>query len=328
MRQLPATTVFDRAELRALGWSDSAIGRAGQSGKLVALRRGQFTRPGIASLNAPIKWDERDRRDITNALAASRTCSGSAISHVTALLMHDLPVLDRRSDRPDLTVPPGRVSGLSAANLHRAALPPGDVVIKHGAMVTSVARTIVDCARSTSTLAAVTAADAALHRHLTTWSELDDVLLRCWNWPGIRRAAHAIDLADARSESALESISRVVLHRLRLPIPTLQAELGDAAGRFIGRVDFYWDEYGVVGEADGAGKYGLSPTSLIEEKQRQEQLEDLGVIFVRWGWDAPTKQPQELRRRLNRAFDRGAARSGRDRDWSFTSPAADRRAPS
>jgi hypothetical protein len=320
MRELPATTVFDRTEVRALGWSDSAIGRAVRSGKLVALRRGQFTRPGsLAPDAAADRWTERTRREITAALAAARACSGSAISHESGLLTHDLPVLFRRSDQPSLTVPPGRYSTLSAANLHRAALPPCDVVMKYGVPVTSVARTIVDCARSTSTLAAVAAADAALHLHLTTRSELDDVLLRCWNWPGIRRAAHVIELADPRAESALESISRVILRRLHVPKPTLQAELGDARGGFIGRVDFYSDEFGVVGEADGAGKYDRSPTSLVREKERQEKLEDLGVVFVRWGWDAPTQHPQDLRRRLFRAFQRAAERSGRGRDWTSAS---------
>jgi hypothetical protein len=328
MRPLPTATIFSRADARALGWSDSAIGRAVQGGKLVALRRGQLTRPDIRPAGPPANgWIERDHREIANALAASRSCNGSAISHETAMLMHHLPVLDRRSDRPSLTVPPGRVSAMSAVNLHRATLPTRDLVFMHNAMVTSVARTLVDYARSTSLLAGVTAVDAALHLHLTTRSELDHVLLRCWNWPGIRRAMHAIDRADARSESVLESISRVVLQRLRIPEPTLQAELGDGQGRFIGRVDFYWDEYGVVGEADGAGKYARSSTSLVDEKRRQEEFEALGLVVVRWGWDAPTQHPQDLRRRLTRAFDRAAARSGQ-RDWSFAPSSPTRRAAS
>jgi hypothetical protein len=84
------------------------------------------------------------------------------------------------------------------------------------------------------------------------------------------------------------------------------------------RVDFYWDEFGVVGEADGHAKYRLSPDSLVMEKLRQERLENAGLTVVRWGW-AEAHRPDDLRRRLLSAFERGRARdqAGLPRKWSL-----------
>jgi hypothetical protein len=58
----------------------------------------------------------------------------------------------------------------------------------------------------------------------------------------------------------------------------------DAGGRFVGRVDFYWDAFGVVGEADGLAKYE-SASSRVAEKRREPRLESCGLLVVRWGWD-------------------------------------------
>jgi hypothetical protein len=89
------------------------------------------------------------------------------------------------------------------------------------------------------------------------------------------------------------------------------------AGRFLGRVDFYWDDFGVVGEADGDGKYG-DRQALIAEKRRQERLEEAGLVVVRWGWQ-DLRDPDLLAARVRRALDRGSRRSG-IRGW-FARPA-------
>jgi hypothetical protein len=67
-------------------------------------------------------------------------------------------------------------------------------------------------------------------------------------------ARRVVAFADARAESPLESISRLRMREHGVPAPEPQVEIW-IDGRFAGRVDFYWDEYGVIGEADGWGKY-------------------------------------------------------------------------
>ena len=71
---------------------------------------------------------------------------------------------------------------------------------------------------------------------------------------GTRRARFAAEFADARSESPGESLSRVQLHRLRMPRPQLQIPVPKPwSGHW--DVDFGWEEYALFGEFDGYLKY-------------------------------------------------------------------------
>jgi hypothetical protein len=202
--------------------------------------------------------------------------------------------------------------------VHRAGLRRQDVVLIENVPVTSAARTCVDVARDRSLLCGVVLLDAALHAAATSVEEIEDVLRSCWNWPKIRRAQRALALADARSESPLETISRLVIPRLGFPAPEPQRWIFDTAGRPIARSDFYWDAVGVVGEADGRGKYS-APEAFVLEKDRQDALEDLGLIVVRWGWTAAWNRHDVLRRKIAGAFERGVRRdrSGFPRQWSL-----------
>lgn len=306
MRSLPDHPVFTRAELRALGWSDAAITRAVRSQRLTRLRRGILA-----------AGDHRHAR----AIAATLSCSGSVISHRSALLMHGLPVVGRIPAVPELTVVPRVTGGLVNAHLYRASLPAEHRTRHDGVPVTTVARTLIDVGRNLPRTMAVAAIDAALRRELVNDDAVSDVLLRCWNWPGIRRAQRAVRLSDGRADSPLETVSRLAMGRLGLPRPQPQVLILDECLRVVAQVDFYWDEFGVVGEADGRSKYD-SRDILTAEKARQELLEDLGIVVVRWGWDQPTRKPRLFQERLEGGFARGRARdrSGFRRLWSVAQP--------
>src|SRR5581483_7620276 len=128
------------------------------------------------------------------------------------------------------------------------------------------------------------AADYALRARLTTLPELHAELGRMGRWPGLRAARAAVALSDPRSESPLESRSRLALLEHGLPTAEPQVSIGNEWGGFVGRVDFFWKEFGVVGEVDGDVKYGgTDPTPLHVEKRRQEALERLELEVVRWG---------------------------------------------
>lgn len=129
----------------------------------------------------------------------------------------------------------------------------------------------------------VAATDFALHNGLTTLEELREVLAFCHGWPGAARAARALARVDVLAESPLDSISRLTFGWLRLPAPKPQRWIYDRYGAFVGRCDFYWDEYGVAGEADGMSKL-QERDDLVAEKVRQEALERLHLVIVRWNW--------------------------------------------
>lgn len=157
---------------------------------------------------------------------------------------------------------------------------------------------------------AVVALDAALAGRYTygvpvEQSSLPDV--EGWLWSQSAHAAWAAVLrfADARSESPGESRSRVLIDRLGFVPPRLQTDVLLPGGRHR-RLDFDWEEDGVVGEFDGKLKYqaelasasGSQESVYWQEKWREDEIEELtGKRFVRWRWQ-DLDHPARLERRL------------------------------
>ena len=141
-----------------------------------------------------------------------------------------------------------------------------------GTPTTTLSRSVVDIARSASMLGAVVVGEAALRRG-SPQNALVEMLDECSPSCETKKAAAAIDFFDARSESALESLSRVLMHANDIPPPEPQ----------------YWEHKRLVGEADGKVKYsgtlnpGLSPEEVVwREKLREDDLRDAGFGIVRW----------------------------------------------
>jgi len=304
MRTLPAAPVFTKTEAAALGWTTDALRHAVRTGAVVRLRRGVYTsveRPG----------------PVEHAIAAAKAHPGAVVSHRSAALLLGLPLVGPRPEFPELTVQPREPANTHQVRSFRATLRPEDVVSVRAVAATSPARTLVDVARHGPLTTAVALGDAALHAG-TTADEVDDVLRFCWSWPRIRRAQRAARLLDPLAESPLESLSRLILRSPAVPRPVTQQVICTRSGRFVARTDFYWEEPGVVGEADGGSKYE-SLAVLLAEKRRQEQLESLGLIVVRWGWSDVRQRPRDLIRRIEAALERGRhrSRSGFPREWAL-----------
>jgi hypothetical protein len=174
-----------------------------------------------------------------------------------------------------------------------APLDEGDVVRWGPLLVTSPARTVVDCARTLPPRDALAIADAALASGRVTPASLALALARAKGWPGAPQARRVVALADGRRESPLESWSAWTFDEQGLPAPQWQVEVADAVGLPIGRGDCWWHE-GVLGEADGRAKYRIRvlergsasmegyETVLHEERAREMQLRRTGLLVVRW----------------------------------------------
>lgn len=190
-------------------------------------------------------------------------------------------------------------------------MPALDIILIDNMPVTSLARTVLDLARTLPMTQAVAAGDRALALGLRR-HDLEAGLLGMDRWPGIRAARRVVDFLDERSESVGESVSRVRLMEQGLPPLEPQREIFGPDGRLIARVDFYWKEHQTVGEFDGKIKYGrlLKPGQRIEdvifeEKLREDALRDLGSQVVRWVWQ-DLYHAYVIRERVLRAFARAS----------------------
>jgi hypothetical protein len=299
--------VFTLAEALEAGWTPKSLRTAVRKGVLDRLR------PGVFRAGHEEAADEYARiRDdlLVSGIATVLMNPGAVVSHATAAIAHGLPVW-RLPDRPCVTVPPRFTGEISDAHLHRATTPV-EHFAAHGVPATGVERTVIDVGREEGVLAALVTADAALHLRLTTIELLREQLRDCRGWPGVRAAREAIELADGRAESPLETASR---YRLidRVPTPELQASIYDLDGRFLGRSDFLWDELGVVGEADGKDKFDRRLVSPYEEHRRQGLFEDCGLVVARWG-STDLADVDALAQRLSGRFDL-ARRLNQPRRW-------------
>lgn len=311
---LPGPQVTVSAAVAA-GWSRSAQRHAVARGDLCRPRRGVLANPLHVDAGSP-EWRIREIANLRAAQAASLQCPRAVVSHFSAAVALGLPTFGSL-DRPCLTVAAGTaLRALAGVHLHRATLPPDDITGPGRIPVTTVPRTVMDVAREHGVVAGVVAADYALHHGLVDRNALAGAYELCARWPGRKAARMTLLLADGRSESVLESVSRMRMLGQGLTAPDLQAEICDEHGRYLGRTDFYWDEYGVVGEADGALKYRDGTPSIMAERARHAELEDAGLVVVRWGWsDLSAFDP--VARRLRTAFARGARRGSPQRRWGL-----------
>lgn len=289
--------IITRTEAHSLGYSDDELQRACRDGQLCRLGRGLYAQGELAT---------RDRHLARAVLALARLPRATALSHVTAALMHRLPVEVPALETVHVTR--SRATGRHTADtlIHSAALAEENICLIDGLRVTSLARTVVDSARLLGFDDGVVLADAALRGQVLTRRMLDAALEESRQRMGIPKARRVVAAACDRSESPGETRSRLLLARRGIPAPVLQANVRSSDGRWLARPDFLWDDYGVIGEFDGKVKYTADAAKVvIAEKAREDRLREAGWFVVRWVW-ADLLKPKVLQRRIERAFARGS----------------------
>ncbi len=269
-----------------------------------AVARGDLTRVTTGVYVAPTLWSNLDVDQRRLALIDADGLLhplDNPYSHLSAAALWGLPIVGHWPGRLEMLVPEG-IELRSRRSMQRRSGPPDarmTVIDDH--RVTCLARTVIDVARTTSTAISVAMADHALRvppegaRGVAAASilvaDLHDQLELFAGTRGIVRATRAVEFADGTSGSPGESVSRVAMQALGFPAPQLQHPFWDGKG-LIGYVDFWWPEFGLIGEFDGFGKYlrealrgGLSVADVVlAEKRRENRLRALGPTVARWGW--------------------------------------------
>lgn len=191
------------------------------------------------------------RTGATSPLHAWQTVlpASAAFSHLTAAALHgwwtlplatEVPVLvdqaecDHRTRRPGIRVT--RTQG------------PVPVVELDGLRVASAPHTLLACARDVGLLDLVVLVDAALR----SGCPVDAISAACTpRRRGVVRLRQALDLADPRSESAWETLLRV-MHGIFGAEVVPQHRVLDANGRHVARADLWLTGTTTIHEYDGA----------------------------------------------------------------------------
>jgi hypothetical protein len=296
------TGLVFRPALLDAGVTDDELRRLRRQRRLTVVRRGAYVTADDVRLD-----DQVGRHVLAVRAAVERLARGAVVSHASAAALHGLTMWQVPLRRVHVTV--DRDSGGRRTDLlhvHVASLHPDDVVEVGGLLCTSVARTVVDLARTLPFEPALVVADAARHRHRVSGAALEAAVARVAGRRGGPDARRVVAAADPRPESPGETRSRIAIARAGLPAPTLQHEIPELGVR----TDFYWDEFRTVGEFDGKVKYGralrLGQTpgdAVFAEKRREDALRDSDRQVVRWCWDELSPFG-DVAARLRRAFDR------------------------
>ncbi|WP_116449852.1 hypothetical protein [Blastococcus litoris] len=272
--------VFTSKEAVDVGYRVEDIRAELRSRRWLRLRKGVYaTAKDVAGA------DERQRHLLDCIAVLTSLDAGPVLSHASAARLHELVV--PRAEAPEVRVTTTdqwrRGRGYRVA---RAALPADDVVPWLGYRTTTVARTLVDCAREWSLVDSVIAFDAAIQERKVDRAELQRAVLAGRHRVGIAGAARALNLSDGRAESGLESRGRLAMIFAGLPRPQLQVEIYDDEG-FIGRADGWYQDAAVAIEFDGQVKYtdpryGALPGEVLwNEKRREDRMRDTGIRVVR-----------------------------------------------
>lgn len=148
-------------------------------------------------------------------------------------------------------------------------------------MVTTVARTLQDCARTRPFREAVVLADSIMRRGLLEPREVTEILLNLTGY-GSSAGPLLAQAVDASSESAGESLTRCLLMEHMLPLPVTQYPISCEGHNY--RVDFAWPEARVILEFDGEQKYVDHPGRDRYEAARDRALTRAGWTVVHLTW--------------------------------------------
>lgn len=279
--------VFLRAEAIGQGYDDKDISRSLRAGVVTRVRHGSYVFTDTWASLTP------GQRHVLLGRAVMRRVGGVALSHTTAALAHGLDVWDADLSRAHVTRLDGG-AGRTEADLvhHEGVAGPDDLVSVLGVAATTPVRAALETATLLGTERGMVTASSGLRLGLfdpTDLARQHDLMQR---WGGAQALHLVTRLADGAFESVGEVRTAYLLWRQGVPRPTPQLEVYDAAGRFLGRVDFAWERERLILEFDGRTKYlqflrpGESPTdAVLREKRREDALREAGWMVIRATWD-------------------------------------------
>ncbi|HEY5941431.1 MAG TPA: type IV toxin-antitoxin system AbiEi family antitoxin domain-containing protein [Solirubrobacterales bacterium] len=273
--------VVSREQLLKLGFESGAIGRRLRSGRLHQLRSGIYA---VGHRLIP-----REGRWMAAVLSSGPE---AALSHWSAAALWMI----RPNSRTiiDVTVPHKSRSS-KGIRRHHSPLPADEATDEEGIPVTTVPRTILDlAATSTADVVENLLRESEFHQ-LSDRLSLPDLIER---YPG-RRGTRKVRLAlerlkeepEGRRRSRLEERFAPFLRRYHLPLPRFNDWIVLGANRYM--VDCHWPEVRHIVELDGWQGHGTM-TAFREDRARDRRLAAAGYSVTRLTWNQLDDEPKEI----------------------------------
>ena len=301
-----------------------------------ALRASGLTRssvdmlPRINSLVGLRQTNQLDDRRLTRIHAALVAApAGAVLSGWAAAVLHGIPndFLDGTSDgeQPwpvEFIVPPdGGAYERDGLRLRWAPCSAEDLVRYQGHAVTNGMRTAADLTRwAVYPEKALAAIDMSLRYGLTTRLELEQIQIpRMKGYRGIQLVRDAIAVASDRAESPMESELRYYWLESGLPMPSINSEIYDLRGQFMGRIDLLDEESGYGAEYNGHWHMMWDRPAL--DIQRLTALRSLNLTMDEFTVvDVGGPGIGQINARLQRGHALALARDGRHDAFRVTAP--------
>jgi len=246
------------------------LGRGG------GITRGQLRGGGYRRLGAGLyRWvGLKESPHLMLTAVAKRLPVGAAFSGHTAAWLHGLDLAS--CDPIEVTMPePTGSSRRAGASVRRASLTRQEIVRRRGLPTTSALRTVVDLGGRDPLTERVVALDLFLQAGLVSDAELRSYVAEHPGARGIARLRRALDLAEPKAESAMETRLRMLLVLARLPRPEVQVSVHDDEGRFLGRPDLLYSRQRLAIEYDG----GNHRDRMVDDNRRPRLTPPFGHIW-------------------------------------------------
>ncbi|NBE82494.1 type IV toxin-antitoxin system AbiEi family antitoxin domain-containing protein [Micromonospora rubida] len=271
----------------AAGLSRDQVRQLWRSGRWTRLARGCFAPYGKPT-------DPLVNRARIRAAVASLGPGAFAVLD-TAMELHGIAGL-RRSSAVHVSVPVDQPRSQRHSDpllvVHQLTVSAGDIVRVAGTPVTSPLRTVTDVILRQSRYPAVSVLDSALNAGLITAEDLAMAPALLRGRRGAVAARGYLVEADGRSQSPLESRSRLRCVDGGVPPDELQLEVRDEDGHLLGIGDLGWRAARLIAEADGGGPHS-TPDALFADRRRQNRLINAGWRILRFTW-ADTLRPDYI----------------------------------
>lgn len=224
--------------------------------------------------------------------AAAGCVEGAVVTDIAAATHWDLPLpwkLQDAGGSVSMGVSPGSARPKRNGVRGRRLLLPSFHVTEHrGLLVTTPARTWLDCAAVVGLSDLVAMGDAILHRGLATPGEFQHLLDWGFRRRGMANVRRAVPILDGRAESPGESWVRTLVVMSGLSAPECNVDVLDG-DRWLARVDMLWRKERVIVEYDGGGH--------LDERQRRRDAERLNALQSA-GWRVIVLTADDLKRPL------------------------------